>query len=105
MAATIFLVVLFIFIISVIFRAIALIPQGEAAVIERLGRYTRTVSGGITLLIPFIDRVRERVDTRERVVSFPPQAVITQDNLTVAIDTVVTCLLYTSDAADDLLTV
>ena len=90
MAATIFLVVLFIFIISVIFRAIALIPQGEAAVIERLGRYTRTVSGGITLLIPFIDRVRERVDTRERVVSFPPQAVITQDNLTVAIDTVVT---------------
>lgn len=90
MAATIFLVVLFIFIISVIFRAIALIPQGEAAIIERLGRYTRTVSGGITLLIPFIDRVRERVDTRERVVSFPPQAVITQDNLTVAIDTVVT---------------
>ncbi|MDK8795309.1 SPFH domain-containing protein [Corynebacterium sp. MSK044] len=90
MAATIFLVVLFIFIISVIFRAIALIPQGEAAVIERLGRYTRTVSGGITLLVPFVDRVRERVDTRERVVSFPPQAVITQDNLTVAIDTVVT---------------
>ncbi len=90
MAATIFLVVLFIFIISVIFRAIALIPQGEAAVIERLGRYTRTVSGGITLLVPFADRVRERVDTRERVVSFPPQAVITQDNLTVAIDTVVT---------------
>ena len=90
MAATIFLVVLFIFIISVIFRAIALIPQGEAAVIERLGRYTRTVSGGITLLVPFVDRVRERMDTRERVVSFPPQAVITQDNLTVAIDTVVT---------------
>ena len=90
MPLTIFLVVLFIFIIAVVFRAIALIPQGEAAVIERLGRYTRTVSGGITLLVPFIDKVRERVDTRERVVSFPPQAVITQDNLTVAIDTVVT---------------
>ena len=84
------LLVLFIFIVIVVFRAIALIPQGEAAVIERLGRYTRTVSGGLTLLVPFIDRVRERVDTRERVVSFPPQAVITQDNLTVAIDTVVT---------------
>ena len=84
------LFVLLIFIFVVVFRAIALIPQGEAAVIERLGRYTRTVSGGITLLVPFIDRVRERVDTRERVVSFPPQAVITQDNLTVAIDTVVT---------------
>lgn len=90
MALTIFLAVLFLFIIVVIFRSIALIPQGEAAVIERLGRYTRTVSGGVTLLIPFVDRVRERVDTRERVVSFPPQAVITQDNLTVAIDTVVT---------------
>lgn len=84
------LFVLLVFIIVIVFRSIALIPQGEAAVIERLGRYTRTVSGGITLLIPFVDRVRERVDTRERVVSFPPQAVITQDNLTVAIDTVVT---------------
>ncbi|WP_395890468.1 SPFH domain-containing protein [Corynebacterium spheniscorum] len=74
----------------VVLKAIALIPQGEAAVIERLGRYTRTVSGGITLLVPFIDRVRAKVDVRERVVSFPPQAVITQDNLTVAIDIVVT---------------
>ncbi|GAA1473818.1 SPFH/Band 7/PHB domain protein [Corynebacterium felinum] len=73
-----------------VLKTIVLIPQGEAAVIERLGSYTRTISGGIGILIPFIDRVRERVDTRERVVSFPPQAVITQDNLTVAIDTVVT---------------
>ena len=70
--------------------SIKLVPQGTAAVIERLGRYTKTVEGGITFLIPFVDRVRSRVDTRERVVSFPPQAVITQDNLTVAIDTVVT---------------
>ncbi|MCS4530988.1 SPFH/Band 7/PHB domain protein [Corynebacterium sp. ES2730-CONJ] len=82
--------VLIVLIIVTVAKAVVLIPQGEAAVIERLGRYTRTVSGGITLLIPFIDRVRQRVDTRERVVSFPPQAVITQDNLTVAIDTVVT---------------
>lgn len=71
-------------------RSIALVPQGTAAVIERLGRYTRTVEGGITLLVPFIDRIRAKVDTRERVVSFPPQAVITEDNLTVAIDIVVT---------------
>lgn len=76
--------------IAVIMKSVTVVPQGNAAVIERLGRYTRTVEGGITLLIPFIDRVRSRVDTRERVVSFPPQAVITQDNLTVAIDTVVT---------------
>lgn len=79
-----------VFVALVIAKSIVIIPQGEAAVIERLGRYTKTVSGGVSLLVPFIDRVRAKVDTRERVVSFPPQAVITQDNLTVAIDTVVT---------------
>ncbi|WP_319651780.1 MULTISPECIES: SPFH domain-containing protein [unclassified Corynebacterium] len=84
------LIVLILFIALLVIKAIALIPQGQAAVIERLGRYTRTVEGGLTFLVPFLDRVRARVDTRERVVSFPPQAVITQDNLTVAIDTVVT---------------
>ncbi|AGF72498.1 SPFH domain-containing protein [Corynebacterium halotolerans] len=90
MLGIILVVVLLIFVAIVVIKSIALIPQGEAAVIERLGSYTRTVSGGLTLLVPFIDRVRARVDTRERVVSFPPQAVITQDNLTVAIDIVVT---------------
>ncbi|MBZ8177803.1 SPFH/Band 7/PHB domain protein [Corynebacterium poyangense] len=85
-----FILVALVFIVLLVLKSIALIPQGEAAIIERLGRYTRTVSGGITLLVPFIDRVRAKVDTRERVVSFPPQAVITQDNLTVAIDIVVT---------------
>lgn len=68
----IFLIVLLPFIAFVVLKSIALIPQGEAAVIERLGSYTRSVSGGITLLIPFIDRVRARVDTRERVVSLRP---------------------------------
>lgn len=87
---SIIFVLLVVFVILVVFKSIAIIPQGEAAVIERLGRYTRTVAGGITILVPFIDSVRERVDTRERVVSFPPQAVITRDNLTVAIDIVVT---------------
>ena len=82
--------VLILLIVVVVARSVALIPEGEAAVIERLGRYTRTVSGELTLLIPFIERIRAKVDTRERVFSFPPQAVITQDNLTVAIDTVVT---------------
>ncbi|AKK03172.1 SPFH domain-containing protein [Corynebacterium epidermidicanis] len=84
------LLIFLVLILLLVVKSIALIPQGEAAVIERLGKYTRTVSGGITILVPFIDRVRAKVDTRERVVSFPPQAVITQDNLTVAIDTVVT---------------
>ncbi|BBY61254.1 SPFH domain-containing protein [Mycolicibacterium sarraceniae] len=88
-AALVLLAVLVIFAIIVVAKSIALIPQAEAAVIERLGRYSKTVSGQLTLLIPFVDKVRARVDLRERVVSFPPQPVITEDNLTVNIDTVV----------------
>lgn len=72
MSFTIFLVVLLLIIATVIIKMVALIPQGEAAVIERLGTYTRTVSGGLTLLVPFVDRIRDKVDTREQVVSFPP---------------------------------
>ena len=81
--------VLVVFAAIVVAKSVALIPQAEAAVIERLGRYSKTVSGQLTLLLPFIDRIRARVDLRERVVSFPPQPVITEDNLTVNIDTVV----------------
>ena len=88
-AGLVFLAVLVVFAIIVVAKSVALIPQAEAAVIERLGRYSRTVSGQLTLLIPFIDRIRARVDLRERVVSFPPQPVITEDNLTLNIDTVV----------------
>ncbi|WP_175934946.1 SPFH domain-containing protein [Corynebacterium sp. Marseille-P4321] len=90
MGGWIVLLVIFLLLVAVLSASVKLIPQGEAAVIERLGRYTRTASGGLTLLVPYVDKIRARVDTRERVVSFPPQAVITQDNLTVAIDIVVT---------------
>lgn len=83
------LILLVLLVVVVLAKSVALIPQAEAAVIERLGRYTRTVSGQLTLLLPFIDRIRARVDIRERVVSFPPQPVITEDNLTLSIDTVV----------------
>ncbi|MGU3294568.1 SPFH domain-containing protein [Williamsia sp. M5A3_1d] len=82
-------VVLVLLAFVILFRSVALIPQAEAAVIERLGRYTKTVSGQLTLLVPFVDRIRARVDLREQVVSFPPQPVITEDNLTLSIDTVV----------------
>jgi regulator of protease activity HflC (stomatin/prohibitin superfamily) len=81
--------VLVVFAIIVVAKSVALVPQAEAAVVERLGRYSRTVSGQLTLLVPFIDRIRARIDLRERVVSFPPQPVITEDNLTLNIDTVV----------------
>ncbi|MEG8179733.1 SPFH/Band 7/PHB domain protein [Nocardia terpenica] len=89
MAVLIVAVVLVLLVAVVVFKSIALVPQAEAAVIERLGRYSRTVSGQLTFLVPFADRVRAKVDLRERVVSFPPQPVITQDNLTVQIDSVV----------------
>jgi regulator of protease activity HflC (stomatin/prohibitin superfamily) len=78
-----------IFVIVVIFRSIRIIPQAYAGVVERLGRYQRTLSPGLNLLVPFIDRLRPLVDLRETVVSFPPQPVITEDNLVVSIDTVV----------------
>jgi regulator of protease activity HflC (stomatin/prohibitin superfamily) len=70
-------------------KAVQIIPQATAAVIERLGRFKGTADPGLVFLVPFVDKVRERVDLREQVVSFPPQPVITQDNLTVNIDTVV----------------
>ncbi len=88
-AGLVLLVVLVILAVIIVAKSVALIPQAEAAVIERLGRYSRTASGQLTLLVPFIDRIRARVDLRERVVSFAPQPVITEDNLTLHIDTVV----------------
>ncbi|GAA2992067.1 regulator of protease activity HflC (stomatin/prohibitin superfamily) [Microbacterium terrae] len=85
----ILLIVIAIFVIVVIFRSIRIIPQAYAGVVERLGRYQRTLQPGLNLLVPFIDRLRPLVDMREQVVSFPPQPVITEDNLVVSIDTVV----------------
>ncbi len=77
------------FVFVAIVRAVRIVPQATALVIERLGRYSRTLEPGLHLLIPFVDRVRASVDLREQVVSFPPQPVITSDNLVVSIDTVI----------------
>ena len=90
--STVLLVIVLLFVLLVIVsvvKAVQIIPQAQAAVIERLGRYQRTQTPGLAFLVPFIDRIRARIDLREQVVSFPPQPVITQDNLTVNIDTVV----------------
>jgi regulator of protease activity HflC (stomatin/prohibitin superfamily) len=65
------------------------VPQARTVVVERLGRYHRTIGAGLALVIPVVDRIRERVDMREQVVTFPPQPVITEDNLVVSIDTVI----------------
>ena len=87
--ALIVALVVAILVIVVLIRSVKVIPQAQAAVIERLGRYNKTGSAGLVWLIPFLDRIRARIDLREQVVSFPPQPVITEDNLTVSIDTVV----------------
>ncbi|MGY3260983.1 SPFH domain-containing protein [Frigoribacterium sp. 2355] len=76
-------------VLVILFRSVRIIPQASAGVVERLGRYHKTLSPGLNLLVPFIDRVRPLIDMREQVVSFPPQPVITEDNLVVSIDTVV----------------
>lgn len=78
-----------VFVLVVLFRSIRIIPQASAGVVERLGKYHKTLMPGLNLLIPFIDRLRPLIDLREQVVSFPPQPVITEDNLVVSIDTVV----------------
>jgi regulator of protease activity HflC (stomatin/prohibitin superfamily) len=70
-------------------RTVRIVPQARAGIIERLGRYQRTCTPGLTMLVPFVDRMRPMLDLREQVVSFPPQPVITQDNLVVNIDTVI----------------
>ncbi|WP_223690529.1 SPFH domain-containing protein [Leifsonia poae] len=78
-----------IFVLVTLFRAIRIIPQATAGVVERLGRYHKTLMPGLNIVVPFVDRVRPLLDMREQVVSFPPQPVITEDNLVVSIDTVV----------------
>jgi regulator of protease activity HflC (stomatin/prohibitin superfamily) len=84
--APLLLVTIFVVVLA---RSIRIIPQASAGIVERLGRYHRTLDAGLALIIPFIDRLRPLIDLRERVVSFPPQPVITSDNLVVEIDTVI----------------
>ncbi|WP_125776581.1 SPFH domain-containing protein [Antribacter gilvus] len=83
------LALLVIVVVTALLRAVRIVPQAVALIIERLGRYSRTLDPGLHILVPFIDRVRAGVDLREQVVSFPPQPVITSDNLVVEIDTVI----------------
>ncbi len=83
------IIIVAILVLSILFRAVKIIPQARAGVVERLGKYHKTLLPGLNILVPFIDRVRPLIDMREQVVSFPPQPVITEDNLVVSIDTVV----------------
>src|SRR5436305_10465170 len=88
-AALVALIVLALFVFIVAAAGVRIVPQARAGIVERLGRYARTLDPGLTLILPFIDRVKPLIDLREQVVSFPPQPVITEDNLVVGIDTVI----------------
>ena len=76
-------------VLFVLARTIRIVPQARAGIVERLGRYSRTLDAGLAIIVPFIDRLKPLIDLRETVVSFPPQPVITEDNLVVNIDTVI----------------
>jgi regulator of protease activity HflC (stomatin/prohibitin superfamily) len=87
-AGLVVLLVIAFVVLLVLGRTIRIVPQARAGVVERLGRYQRTLGPGLAIVVPFVDRVRPLIDLREQVISFPPQPVITEDNLVVNIDTV-----------------
>src|SRR3954465_6825221 len=89
MEALIVLIVVAVVVLFPLSRGIRIVPQARAGVVERLGRYQRTLDAGLALVVPYVDRVRPLIDMREQVVSFPPQPVITEDNLVINIDTVI----------------
>jgi regulator of protease activity HflC (stomatin/prohibitin superfamily) len=88
-AGLIVLLVVAAFVLLTLGKTIRIVPQARAAVVERFGRYTRTLTPGLAIVVPFVDRIRDMIDLREQVVSFEPQPVITEDNLVVSIDTVI----------------
>jgi regulator of protease activity HflC (stomatin/prohibitin superfamily) len=89
LVAIILLVVFVALVVAVVTQSIRIVPQAMAGIVERFGRYHRTLHAGLNVVTPFVDRLRPLLDLREQVVSFPPQPVITRDNLVVGIDTVI----------------
>ena len=89
MVALIVIAIVAVLVLITLARTIRIVPQARAGVVERLGRYQRTLNPGLAIVVPFVDRLRPLIDLREQVVSFPPQPVITEDNLVVNIDTVI----------------
>src|ERR687887_33879 len=89
MVALIVLIVVAVVVLLVLARTVRIVPQANAGIVERLGRYQRTLNAGVAIVVPFVDRLRPLIDLREQVVSFDPQPVITEDNLVVSIDTVI----------------
>src|SRR5215469_18058935 len=89
MVAWIVLAIVLLLVIVTLMRTIRIVPQARSGVVERFGRYSRTLTPGLAMVVPFIDRVRPLLDLREQVVSFPPQPEITEDNVVVNVETVI----------------
>ena len=85
----ILLIILIVLAVIIILSTVRIVPQAYAYVVERLGAYKETWSVGLHIKIPFFDKVARKVNLKEQVVDFPPQPVITKDNVTMQIDTVV----------------
>ena len=84
-----FLLVIFVLLVFLFLNCVRIVPQAQAVVVERLGRYHATWDAGIHIMLPILDRVAKRVNLKEQVADFPPQPVITKDNVTMRIDSVV----------------
>lgn len=89
MAGTVFLIVLFIIVVIIAIRSIRIVKQSEVCIIERLGRFHKVADAGVNIIVPFIDNVRAVVSLKQQTMDIPPQGVITSDNVTITIDTVV----------------
>src|SRR5215212_6000654 len=83
------LILVVLFVVVGLAKTVRIVPQARAGIVERFGKYRATLPAGLNVVMPFVDRVRYLIDLREQVVSFPPQPVITEDNLVVSIDTVI----------------
>jgi regulator of protease activity HflC (stomatin/prohibitin superfamily) len=81
--------ILLLLVVVALAKTVRIVPQARAGIVERFGKYKSTLPAGLNVVVPFVDKVRYMIDLREQVVSFPPQPVITQDNLVVSIDTVI----------------
>jgi regulator of protease activity HflC (stomatin/prohibitin superfamily) len=88
-ALLVLLLLVVLFVVVMLAKTVRIVPQARAAIVERFGKYKGTLPAGLNIVVPFIDKVRYLIDLREQVVSFPPQPVITEDNLVVSIDTVI----------------
>ena len=95
----ILLLVLIVLVIAMVFKSVIMVHQGYKVIVERLGKYHKTLDPGLHFLVPFFDSVRQRIDTREQVVPFRPQTVITADNINVSIDTVIYYQVVSPEAA------